>query len=60
MKRLSPYSIGETPNFDPCEKCIIKVNCSELCDDRLKWYWKNMKTPPIKIKFGRKRRKKKC
>jgi len=59
MKKLSPFSIGSTPTFDPCEKCFVKACCSELCDDRLRWFLKNQKSKPIKIKLGRKRRNKK-
>jgi len=59
MKRLNPYSIGETPNLNPCERCIVKVNCSEQCDDRLRWFLKNQKSKPITIRLKQKRRKKK-
>ena len=59
MKGLSPYSIGPPPTFDPCEKCIIKVNCSETCDDRFRWVMNNKKPTSIKIRIKR-RRKKKC
>ena len=58
-KILSPYSIGSPPTFDPCEKCIVKINCSELCDDRLRFTMANKKAKSIKIRLGRKRRKKK-
>ena len=59
MKKLSPYSIGPAPNFDPCEKCLIKACCNETCDDRFRWNMANVKPTPLKIKFGKRRRKKK-
>jgi len=56
-RKLNPYSIGEIPIFNPCDKCIIQVNCSELCDDKLRWQMKNKKIPPIKIKLKQRKRK---
>jgi len=55
MRTLSPYSIGETPTFDPCEKCIIKVNCSQICDGKLRYDNTNKKPKIIKIKLNRRR-----
>jgi hypothetical protein len=59
MRRLNPYSIGEIPNFNPCEKCIIKVNCSEECDDKLRWNIKVLNRKPSSVKIKLRRRKKK-
>lgn len=59
MKKLSPYSIGEPPTFDPCEKCLLKVCCSEICDARLRWFMNQVKTRPeaTKIYLKKYRRK---
>jgi hypothetical protein len=45
--KLNPYSIGETPTFDPCLKCLVKACCSEICDSRLRWFMKNVKSQQI-------------
>jgi len=60
MVVLNPYSIGPVPTFDPCEKCLIKVCCSETCDGKFRWNMANVKPSAIRIRIGRKRRKKKC
>ena len=59
MKRLNPYSIGETPNLNPCEKCLIKACCSEQCDDRLRWNMANVKPPSIKIRLSKRKKRRK-
>jgi hypothetical protein len=60
MVGLNPYSIGAPPNFNPCEKCIIQVNCSIECNDKLRWNIKILNRKPVdKIMLNRRRRKKK-
>ncbi len=59
MNTLSPYSIGKAPTFDPCEKCIVKIHCSEICDDRLRYIMAHKKPSSIKIRFPKRRKKKK-
>ena len=51
MRKLNPYSIGETPTFDPCEKCLVKSCCSEICDDRLRYTMKLIKNRPRPLKI---------
>jgi len=58
MVGLNPYSIGPTPNFDPCEKCFVKACCSKTCDDKFRWNMNNVKQAKLKIKFGKRRKKK--
>jgi hypothetical protein len=57
-KKLSPYSIGETPCFDPCLTCLVKSCCSEICDARLRWFMKNVKSKKKPIKIGMRKRRK--
>jgi hypothetical protein len=61
MRKLSPYSIGAPPTFDPCEKCIVKVCCSEACDEKIRYLMSQMivNPPARKLRLAKKRRKKK-
>lgn len=56
--KLNPYSIGPPPSFDPCEKCLVKACCSEVCDDRARWTMNNKKPSSIKIRLNKRKRKK--
>jgi len=58
---LSPYSIGTTPIFDPCLKCLVKACCSEICTPRMRWWYENKKPTPVKIRLNkRKKKNEKC
>lgn len=34
-KRSSAYMIGKPPIFNPCNDCIVQVNCSETCRPKI-------------------------
>jgi len=58
MTTLSPYSIGEIPNFDPCDKCLIRVACTQVCKPKLRFDKNQPKSEKIVIRARRRRKKK--
>jgi len=58
MRRPNPYGIGPVPIFDPCEKCVIKMCCSYLCEEKIKY--EGAKVPPIKTRVYTKGKRIKC
>ncbi len=59
MNNLSPYVIGDIPNFNPCDKCILKVKCSDNCDEKLLYLRYKKKSEKVIIRLSKRRRKKK-
>jgi len=58
---MKGYTIGKPPVLDPCLECIIKINCSERCKDKILWVIDNptKKSSRIKLKRRKKRENKK-
>lgn len=56
---MNSYTIGDIPVSDPCEKCILKSNCSEECRDKFLFDKHNIKPKPISLRIKKKRKKKK-
>lgn len=59
MVKDSPYYIGDHPIFDPCDKCIVKVCCSEICKEKIMFLKGYKKPNEIVAKFKLLRRRKK-
>ncbi len=57
--RLTSYTIGEVPLFDPGDKCIVVVTCSEKCKAKFLFEKNKPKSQDIKLKLKRRRRRKK-
>jgi hypothetical protein len=50
-RKRAYYKVSQAPIIDPCNECLLKVTCVELCDDKALFIKHNKEKKTIRTKI---------